>query len=71
MTMQGYADDPRNTDNAWFETIATNYHDDDSLVFHQLAMYAQDPDLQFVWMTLTPELKVRPYQHELLAKVCC
>lgn len=24
---KGYADDPRNTDNAWMETIAVNYHD--------------------------------------------
>jgi len=25
---KGYVDDPRNTDNAWIETIATNFHDD-------------------------------------------
>ena len=26
---EDYADDPRNTDNAWLETIAINYHDED------------------------------------------
>lgn len=25
---KGYVDDPRNTDNAWIETIAMNFHDD-------------------------------------------
>ena len=25
---QGYADDARNTDNAWLETRVINYHDD-------------------------------------------
>ena len=24
---RGYVDDPRNTDNAWMETVAVNYHD--------------------------------------------
>ena len=24
----GYVDDPRNTDNAWMETVAVNFHDD-------------------------------------------
>ena len=24
----GYVDDPRNTDNAWMETVAYNFHDD-------------------------------------------
>ena len=24
---RGYVDDPRNTDNAWMETVAINFHD--------------------------------------------
>ena len=24
---EGYVDDPRNTDNAWMETVAYNFHD--------------------------------------------
>ena len=27
---KGYVDDPRNTDNAWMETEAVNYHDETS-----------------------------------------
>ena len=26
---RGYVDDPRNTDNAWMETVAMNFHDED------------------------------------------
>lgn len=33
---KGYVDDPRNTDNAWMETVAMNFHDDDGSVFAQL-----------------------------------
>lgn len=25
---KGYVDDPRNTDNAWMETVANNFHDE-------------------------------------------
>ena len=28
----GYVDDPRNTDNAWMETVAMNFHDDTGMV---------------------------------------
>ena len=29
---KGYVDDPRNTDNAWVETIVVNFHDDDGRI---------------------------------------
>ena len=29
---KGYSDDPRNTDNAWIETSAFNYHDEDGTI---------------------------------------
>lgn len=29
----GYVDDIRNTDNAWIETSAINYHDDEGIYF--------------------------------------
>ena len=28
LKLQGYVDDPRNTDNAWMETVAVNFHDE-------------------------------------------
>ncbi|VDQ01181.1 unnamed protein product [Trichobilharzia regenti] len=35
---KGYVDDPRNTDNAWMETVAVNFHDEqgDSLALFPL-----------------------------------
>ena len=27
IVIRGYVDDPRNTDNAWMETVAFNFHD--------------------------------------------
>lgn len=30
---KGYVDDPRNTDNAWMETVAFNFHDENGTVF--------------------------------------
>lgn len=35
-------DDPRNTDSAWLETVALNFHDEDSSAFGQLALTAGD-----------------------------
>ena len=29
---EGYADDPRNTDNAWLETTVCNYHDNEGKI---------------------------------------
>ena len=32
----GYCDDYRNTDNAWVETVAYNFHDEDGKVFKNI-----------------------------------
>ena len=33
-------DDPRNTDNAWMETIAYNFHDENDTVFKNFKLTA-------------------------------
>ncbi|XP_052091142.1 transient receptor potential cation channel subfamily M member-like 2 isoform X5 [Mytilus californianus] len=38
---KGYADDPRNTDNAWLETLVYNYHDDTGTVLHPFQIQNQ------------------------------
>ena len=38
----GYVDDPRNTDNAWMETVAMLYHDHDGAGLSTLALQAGD-----------------------------
>lgn len=39
---KGYVDDPRNTDNAWMETVAVNFHDEsgkNSILMKRLYKY--------------------------------
>lgn len=40
--MQGYSDDPRNTDNAWVETTARNFHDQDGNIVQAFKLKAGD-----------------------------
>jgi ADP-ribose pyrophosphatase len=37
---RGYVDDPRNTDNAWMETVAYNFHDKKNEFFQTFALTA-------------------------------
>ena len=37
---EGYVDDPRNTDNAWMETVAVNIHDTTGTVFDKFDLKA-------------------------------
>ena len=37
---RGYVDDPRNTDNAWMETVAYNFHDNDGTKVGQFNLHA-------------------------------
>lgn len=32
LVYKGYVDDPRNTDNAWMETVVMNFHDEDGVL---------------------------------------
>lgn len=32
---KGYVDDPRNTDSAWMETVAVNFHDEEGIFYLQ------------------------------------
>ena len=37
---KGYVDDPRNTDNAWMETVAFNFHDENNEVLNEIKLEA-------------------------------
>jgi hypothetical protein len=39
---RGYVDDPRNTDNAWMETVAYLFHDNDGQAFRDVVLNAGD-----------------------------
>lgn len=45
---EGYADDPRNTDNAWIETTAFNYHDEDGSLTNHLKLQVSHTDFVHV-----------------------
>uniref|UniRef100_A0A3Q4BCH8 ADP-ribose pyrophosphatase, mitochondrial n=1 Tax=Mola mola TaxID=94237 RepID=A0A3Q4BCH8_MOLML len=47
---KGYVDDPRNTDNAWMETVAVNFHDDSGNSVSELPLQAGDDAGQVQWV---------------------
>ncbi|KAK2493504.1 hypothetical protein MC885_009697 [Smutsia gigantea] len=55
---KGYVDDPRNTDNAWMETEAVNYHDETGEVMDNLTLEAGDDAGKVKWVDISDELKL-------------
>nr|XP_020508902.1 ADP-ribose pyrophosphatase, mitochondrial [Labrus bergylta] len=47
---KGYVDDPRNTDNAWMETVAVNFHDESGDSVSGLPLQAGDDAGQVKWV---------------------
>lgn len=55
---RGYTDDPRNTDNAWIETLVYNYHDDDGSVLHPFVLRAGETVELASWITASSGLNL-------------
>jgi len=53
---KGYVDDPRNTDNAWMETIAVNFHDEDGTLVGKFPLQAGDDAKSVQWMDIDQSL---------------
>lgn len=65
---RGYVDDPRNTDNAWMETVAFNFHDGAGIL-KDVKFKAGDDAVNVQWLTATP-LKEKLYaSHEDFIKI--
>ncbi|XP_047216020.1 ADP-ribose pyrophosphatase, mitochondrial-like isoform X2 [Girardinichthys multiradiatus] len=47
---KGYVDDPRNTDNAWMETVAVNFHDEEGNSVSALPLQAGDDAGEVQWV---------------------
>ncbi|CAL8275085.1 unnamed protein product [Lota lota] len=47
---RGYVDDPRNTDNAWMETVAVNFHDETGNSVSGLPLQAGDDAGEVTWV---------------------
>ncbi|KAK1345756.1 hypothetical protein QTO34_008220 [Cnephaeus nilssonii] len=55
---KGYVDDPRNTDNAWMETEAVNYHDETGEIMDNLTLEAGDDAGKVKWVDISDKLKL-------------
>ncbi|XP_030590777.1 ADP-ribose pyrophosphatase, mitochondrial [Archocentrus centrarchus] len=68
---KGYVDDPRNTDNAWMETVAVNFHDDQGNSVSELPLQAGDDAGQVQWVDIDSSFPLyanHSYFLELVAK---
>ncbi|XP_068193768.1 ADP-ribose pyrophosphatase, mitochondrial isoform X2 [Antennarius striatus] len=50
LVFKGYVDDPRNTDNAWMETVAVNFHDETGNSVSELPLQAGDDAGHVQWV---------------------
>lgn len=55
---KGYVDDPRNTDNAWMETVVYNFHDDDRSAMKGIKLSAGDDASHAVWKDIDSDLRL-------------
>ncbi|KAJ8959734.1 hypothetical protein NQ314_006158 [Rhamnusium bicolor] len=53
---KGYVDDPRNTDNAWMETVAVNFHDEDGKSVGKFYLKAGDDAQNVRWTDIDKNL---------------
>uniref|UniRef100_A0A646QDT9 ADP-ribose pyrophosphatase, mitochondrial n=1 Tax=Hemiscolopendra marginata TaxID=943146 RepID=A0A646QDT9_9MYRI len=55
---KGYVDDPRNTDNAWMETVAVNFHDETGKSVGRFPLYAGDDAIGVKWTDIDAKLSL-------------
>ncbi|KPJ08508.1 ADP-ribose pyrophosphatase, mitochondrial [Papilio machaon] len=65
----GYVDDPRNTDNAWMETVAYNFHDHDGTTVGALKLNAGDDAVGVRWVDITPNIKLYASHKDIVSEV--
>lgn len=66
---QGYIDDDRNTDNAWIESVAYNFHDDDGSTVGKLELNAGDDAVGVRWIDISPELALHASHNDIVLEV--
>ncbi|XP_078083043.1 ADP-ribose pyrophosphatase, mitochondrial-like isoform X1 [Mustelus asterias] len=69
MVYKGYVDDPRNTDNAWIETVAMNFHDEKGDSVGKLNLQAGDDAGAVKWMDIDQQQKLYASHTALLHQV--
>lgn len=66
---EGYVDDPRNTDNSWMETLAQNFHDEDSKFVGRFNLKSGSDACSVKWIDLSSSLKLFASHTDFLAIV--
>ncbi|XP_075538208.1 ADP-ribose pyrophosphatase, mitochondrial isoform X2 [Dermacentor variabilis] len=66
---KGYVDDPRNTDNAWMETVAYNFHDESGDVTGKFSLEAGDDAAKVKWTDINKELCLYASHSDFVHKV--
>nr|XP_058966084.1 ADP-ribose pyrophosphatase, mitochondrial-like [Pocillopora verrucosa] len=69
LVFQGYIDDPRNTDNAWMESQAVNFHDDSGNAFNKFTLQAGDDAQNVKWVEVSHELRLYANHLDLVKEV--
>ena len=67
---KGYVDDPRNTDNAWMETCAVNFHDETGESLSRVPLKAGDDACAVRWLPIDRALLLYASHAEFVEKVC-
>lgn len=66
---KGYVDDPRNTDNAWMETIAVSFHDDTGLILDSVHFKTGINARGLQWQEVSNHLKLQANHIPFLKRV--
>lgn len=66
---KGYLDDHRNTDNAWVETVAMNFHDETKEVVSGMEFEAEEGESMVVWQEVSSRIKLQATSSFILHKM--
>jgi len=66
---RGYVDDPRNTDNAWMETVAYNFHDEHGTSVGLFNLHAGDDAVGVQWMDISSKIKLYASHTDMIKAV--
>lgn len=66
---KGYVDDYRNTDNAWMETVAYNFHDETGKLVGKMNLSAGDDAAAVKWLDLNKDIHLHANHVDILLKV--
>jgi len=70
VVFKGYVDDPRNTDNAWMETVACNFHDEDGTTVGRIPLNAGDDAHAVQWLAIDKPISLYASHSRFVEAVC-